>query len=129
MRRDFNLPEDDEGSVNALGLPWETVKDGDRLWLILNNFPVPAGFNVECSSVAIEIPPNYPTACLDMAYFLPHLQRKDGVGLRQTEHRQLISGQHWQRWSRHYSWRAGEHNLGTHIVLINHWLQAALERN
>ena len=73
MRREFNLPEDDEGSLNALGLPWETIKDGTRLWVILNDFPVSGGFTVEKSSVAIEIPPNYPSAGLDMAYFLPHL--------------------------------------------------------
>jgi len=129
MRREFNLPEDDEGSLNALGLPWETIKDGTRLWVILNDFPVSGGFTVEKSSVAIEIPPNYPSAGLDMAYFLPHLQRKDGQAIRQTEYRQSIVSQSWQRWSRHYSWKPGQHNLGTHIVLINRWLEAALGKN
>jgi hypothetical protein len=129
MRREFNLPEDDEGSIGALGLPWETVKEENRLWLILNDFPVPKGFNVSRVSVAIEIPPNYPSAGLDMAYFLPHLRRTDGQALRQTEHRQAIVGQQWQRWSRHYPWKADQHNLGTHIVLISRWLDAALGKN
>lgn len=44
MRRAFQLPEEDVEYVEGLGLPWETVKDGDTRWLVLYNWPVPPGY-------------------------------------------------------------------------------------
>jgi hypothetical protein len=128
MRRDFPLPEDETESLNALGLKWETVRNG-QLWLLLHEVDFPKGYNHESGSVAIQIPPNYPMAALDMAYFFPHLSRLDGRQIRQAQVLQPIEGKNWQRWSRHYPWIPSQHNIGTHIVLIRHWLKVALEGN
>jgi hypothetical protein len=126
MRRAFTLPEEDVAHLDSLGLPWETIVDGGSQWLLIERFPFPAGFNVGEGAVAIQIPSGYATSPLDMAYFLPHLARLDGGAIRQAQVQQTIENRPWQRWSRHYPWVAGEHNLGTHLTLVSRWLQAAL---
>lgn len=126
MRHEFALPEEDEESLIALGLPWETIRDGGGQWLLLHEMEFREGFNVRKGSVALQIPPSYPTAGLDMAYFHPHLARVDGGPIRQAQAMQPLDGKHWQRWSRHYTWEPGVHNLSTHIVLIHRWHEAAL---
>lgn len=128
LRRQFQLPEDDEACLEGMGIKWETVRDGAD-WLLLREFVFPNGYNHATGSVAIQIPGNYPVAQLDMAYFFPVLERRDGKPLRQTQARQPIDGQQWQRWSRHYTWKPGEHNVCTHIILIRNWLEVALNGN
>ena len=128
MRREFALPEDDLEFLENLGLQWESIRDGSGQWLLLHEFPFPEGYIVNNGSVAVSITPGYPTAQLDMAYFHPALSRKDGQALRQTQVNLQMDGKQWQRWSRHYGWVPGQHNLGTHILLVKHWLLVALGR-
>ncbi len=126
MRRQFHLPEDDVEQLDSLGLEWEALHAPNGQWLFLHGFEFPAGYNHLTGSIAIQIPGNYPVAGLDMAYFFPHLTRADGQALRQTEARMHVDGKDWQRWSRHYTWIPGHHNLATHIVLVRHWLDHAV---
>ncbi len=128
MRREFTLPEDDVEHLDTLGVNWETLRDPSGQWLLLHGFAFPSGYNHPNGSVAIQIPGNYPVSPLDMAYFFPHLQRLDGQPLRQTECMMQVDGKSWQRWSRHYTWVPGQHNLGTHIVLTRHWLEQGVGR-
>lgn len=128
MRRMFQLPEEDTEGLAALGLEWETIGEAGSQWLLVHGFPFPEGYNHSAGSVAVQIPSNYPTAPLDMAYFYPHLVRQDGGPLRQTETRQPLDGKEWQRWSRHYAWRVGVDNLSSHLHLVPHWLNRALGR-
>jgi hypothetical protein len=123
MRREFHLPEDDVDHLDSLGLNWETLRAPNGQWLLLHGFLFPKGYNHPSGSVAIQIPCNYPVAGLDMAYFFPRLQRTDGNAIRQTQCEMQVDGKNWQRWSRHYSWVPGQHNLGTHILLVRHWLE------
>jgi hypothetical protein len=129
MRRQFSLPEDDVEQLDSLGIDWETIREANSQWLLLHGFVFPPGFNFPNGSVAIQIPSNYPVAPLDMAYFYPHLAKVDGRALRQTQARMRVDGKDWQRWSRHYSWIPGQHNVGTHIVLVRHWLEHETGKN
>ncbi len=126
MRRQFPLPEEDEEGLNALGVPWETIRDGGNQWLLLHEMRFRPGLNHPSGSVAVQIPPSYPTSGLDMAYFFPHLTLSDGRSIGQTQCHQPIDGKQWQRWSRHYSWVPGVHSVATHIVLIDRWIEAAV---
>jgi len=131
MRRDFRLPEADEAFLNGLGLPWETVVDGDQRWLLVHDWPVPAGYNRPAVIAAVMIPPAYPDVGLDMVYFFPDLARLDGRAIPAiTQHPAM--GQAWQRWSRHYSsanpWRIGEDDISTHLTLVGHWLKHELTK-
>ncbi len=98
-------------------------------WLLIHNFPLPAGFTATSTSAAIQIPPSYPSAALDMIYFFPPVVRKDGRTISRTEATHLIDGNQWQRWSRHYTqanpWKSGEYNVVTHLNLAGTWVEAA----
>ena len=126
MRREFHLPEDDVEQLDLLGGEWETLRSQNGQWLLLHGFAFPQGYNYPAGSVAIQIPASYPVAGLDMAFFFPHLHRIDGQPLRQTQCFMNIDGKAWQRWSRHYGWVPGQHNIGSHILLVRHWLDHAV---
>lgn len=127
-RRDFRLLPGDEAGLTARQLRWETVIDGHRRWLVLSDLELPAGYQTATATVAVEVPPSYPTAELDMFFCRPHLARQDGVTIPQTQVNETIEGQVFQRWSRHRGgaapWRVGTDNVITHLALI----EAALLR-
>jgi hypothetical protein len=126
-RRTFSLPEADEEFLNANYPGWETILDGTTPWLILNDFPVPEGYDHRLVKAAIQISSGYPNAQLDMVYFLPGLSRTNGRQINNLS-LQIIEGQAWQRWSRHYPWRMGVDDLSTHVERIKSWLANELNR-
>jgi hypothetical protein len=129
LRRQFRLPEANEAYLDGLGLPWETVKDGNN-WLIIHKWKVPAGYNYDTVTLALLIPPNYSDTQIDMVYFKEHLGRKDGraIGALAT---QTICGTAWQRWSRHRTdqnpWRKGVDDVASHLSLVDEWLRREFE--
>src|SRR3546814_21044705 len=60
--RAFALLEIDEVHLDRLGLRWETIVDTHRRWLHIDDYPLPSGYTVERTKLALEIPPNYPGA-------------------------------------------------------------------
>lgn len=126
-RRTFALPEADEEFLDANYPAWETITDGATPWLILNGFPILGGYNHTRVRAAFRIPSGHPNAPLDMVYFSPALVRTNGRPIH-TIAQQTIAGQVWQRWSRHYPWRAGVDDLMTHIERVKAWLEAELNR-
>jgi hypothetical protein len=131
MRRDFELLPPDNDFLNDYGLAWETILDGCQ-WVVVHNFPTHEGYNHQKVSVGIRLETGYPNTALDMAYFYPPLSRNDGKPIVATEATQLLDGKQFQRWSRHRSgqnpWLVGFDNLGTHIFLVEDWLQREFER-
>ena len=90
MRREFRLPEADEEHLDALGSQWETVCQGSVNWLLIHDFPVPAGYNHATVTAAIRIDGGYPPGQLDMVYFFPELRRTDGKTIGASQHRQQL---------------------------------------
>lgn len=123
LRRDFKLLVTDETGLDARGLEWETILDAGRRWLLLHTYPLPAGLTARSATIALEIPPSYPSAEIDMFYCLPHLSLKNGQTIGQTEARMAIRGQNFQRWSRHRGsvapWRPNVDNVLTHLTLVD----------
>ncbi len=123
LRRDFKLLPGDEVGLDTRGLDWETTLDGGRRWLMLHSYPLPPGLNTTAATIALEIPPAYPSAEIDMFYCSPHLARVDGQVIPQTEARVSIRGQIFQRWSRHRGavapWRPHADNVLTHLTLVD----------
>jgi hypothetical protein len=125
LRRHFQLSKADEEYLQARSLEWETLVENGQ-WLILQDFPIPEGYNHRTALAAINIPSSYPDSQLDMVYFYPGLARTDGKPIQGlTPH--LLDGKEWQRWSRHRTaqnpWRPGEDDLSSHILLIEDWLR------
>ena len=123
-QRDFSMPEEDADLLKKLNLGWDSLVEGSR-WLILRDYSLPAGYNVEKCDVAISIPANYPVEQLDMFYIYPNLVRADQQPIGALSP-QSIEGKQYQRWSRHRTalnqWVPGEDNLATHLELMNHSL-------
>lgn len=121
-RRMFALLEADERFLNDLGLYWETVLDKQRRWLLLYRYPVPAGFTVEHTLLALEIPPTYPGAQIDMFYTSPKLTLKSGRPIDRTQVSATILGAAFNGWSRHRGaqspWNPANDNVATHLALV-----------
>lgn len=130
-RREFDLLPEDLEFLESYGLPWETINSRGQ-WVLLQDFPTPEGYNHSKVTVAIRLETGYPQSQLDMAYFLPKLARKDGKAIGRTESNQVIDGKDFQRWSRHRTgvnpWIPGEDNLGSHIFLVEDWLEREFEK-
>ena len=120
VRRQFELPEEDEEYLDSYGLDWETVIVVNEHWLFVNNFPIPDGFNHKNVILAIRIA-GYPQSKLDMVYFSPPLSRLDGKSINALTPI-VIDGVNYQQWSRHYRWRDGIDSLVTHIAQVPYWL-------
>lgn len=124
LRRQVDLLTDDEMFLNKAYPDWETLQVGNTGWILLNEFKLPMGYNLEDATVAFMMPTSYPTTEFDMMYFFPALQRKDGnpIGALST---QALDGKTFQRWSRHRNpgeWRSGIDNLETHVLSVQSWL-------
>lgn len=124
-QRDFSMPEEDSDFLKKLDLSWDSFSEGSR-WLILRDYFLPVGYNVDKCDVAIAIPANYPVEQLDMFYMYPNLSRTDNQAIGALS-AQTIEGKQYQRWSRHRTvlnqWVPGEDNLATHLELMNYSLQ------
>jgi hypothetical protein len=126
MRMQFPLPEDDRVFLETQGLEWETVADQGMHWVILQNYPVPPGYQTGSTTVAVKIEAGYPRTALDMAYFYPPLVRRDGQPIGAICPQQ-IDGRVFQRWSRHRTasnpWREGVDDLSTHLSMVSYWFE------
>lgn len=131
MRRQFILPESDREFLEACGLTWETISEAGSNWLLIHDFPLPKGYNVEKVIVGLMISAGYPEAPLDMAYFFPALARSDGKPINAATPLQR-NGKIFQQWSRHRTgqnpWRPGEDDISTHLALVEYWLEKELAR-
>ncbi|QOR65789.1 hypothetical protein IM538_18565 [Cytobacillus suaedae] len=123
MRREFLIPEEDIEFLNSRDWTWELVEEGGNRLVLIHGFPVPKGYTVNQTTVAIQILSGYPTTPLDMAYFHPKLEREDNILIGQADQTMSIEGSSFQRWSRHYRWEVGFHTLTTHILAIEDWLK------
>jgi hypothetical protein len=127
-RVEFAMLPQDERHLDDLGLRWETLVDVGRRWLILRNYPVPAGYRVSVTDIAIEVPVSYPGAQLDMFYCYSPLARLSGAMIEQTQHMETVTGLLFQRWSRHRPWDAARDTLATHLALVDESLRREVER-
>ncbi len=118
----FNVLSVDEKFLNANFPGWQTLVEGGRQWLILPMYGLPEGYSAAEVSLALEIPPTYPGAQIDMFYLFPGVTLDSGAPIPATESPQQINGQQYQRWSRHRGggspWQMGHDNVLTHMALV-----------
>ncbi len=121
-RRVFALLEVDQRHLDRLGFFWETVKDGERRWLLIHDYPVPPGYTVSQIQLALEIPDTYPGAQIDMFYVHPTLVLSSGAIIPSTGSDMKIHGVSFRRWSRHRGenakWNPLFDNVVTHLALV-----------
>ena len=131
-RSDFFMPEADGEFLEANHFQWETIREGSTNWLIIRSLPIPPGYNVEKADLALQIPPSFPAVEIDMGYFYPALNLKNGRKIRALASRS-IEGKNYQRWSRHRTpanpWRPGIDDVSTHLSQVTHWLERELNHH
>jgi hypothetical protein len=125
-RKEFLLPAADAAFLDGSGFSWETLSEGGRLWVVIRNWPVPDGYTIDKTDVALLIEGGYPIAQIDMAYFHPHLHLNTGKSINALTH-ENIEEKTYQRWSRHRTdqnpWRPGLDDIAMHLVLVTNWLE------
>lgn len=131
MRRQFQLPAEDEAFLDSLDLEWETVIEKNVRRVVIYGCPVPPGYNVTTADRQFRIEGGYPDTEINMAYFYPPLARVDGksIGGLVPDH---FDGKVWQRWSRHRTsknpWRLGIDGIATHFSLATEWLELEFKK-
>jgi len=122
-RRQFSLLPKDERFLDSLSYRWEAIIDGNRRWLVIYDYYLPAGYNVSACRLALEIPVDYPSAQIDMFYCDPPLALQNGDRPPNADVRQEIGGVSFQRWSRHRNgtnqWSPKHDNVSTHLGLVD----------
>jgi len=121
--RAFALLDIDETHLNRLGLKWETLIETERRWLLLHNYPLPAGYTVAHSKVALEIPPTYPGEQIYGFYAYPPLALSSGREIASTQLRGVLLGVEYHGWSRNRGpaapWDANIDNVVTQLALVD----------
>ena len=122
VRRDFALLDVDENFLDQHHAYWETAIENQRRWLLIYGYPLPVGYNERRVTLALEVPPNYPGAQIDMFYLNPTLSLTSGQALACTEAQATINGAIYQRWSRHRTteseWHPDTDNVISHLALV-----------
>ena len=122
LRREFALLAADERHLAALGLRWETVVDANRRWLVIHDYPVPEGFTVRRTLMALEIPPTYPGAQIYGFYAYPPLALASGRVIECTQLRGTLLGVEFHGWSRNRGttpWNPAADNVATQLALAD----------
>ncbi|WP_445368742.1 multiubiquitin domain-containing protein [Methylomonas sp. BW4-1] len=121
--RTFSLLDVDEAHLNRLGLKWETLVEAERRWLLLHDYPLPVGYTVSHSKVALEIPPTYPGAQIYGFYVHPPLALSSGRVIASTQLRGTLLGVEFHGWSRNRGpaapWDANTDNVMTQLTLVD----------
>jgi len=121
--RDFALLDIDEAHLNRLGLRWETIVEVNRRWLLLHDYPLPAGYAVAHTKIALEIPPNYPGAQIYGFYAYPPLALSSGRTIESTQLRGVLLGVEFHGWSRNRGagapWNPTTDNVVTQFALVD----------
>jgi hypothetical protein len=121
-RREFSLLAVDEIFLQKSGLKWETLVEQDRRWLMIFDYPIPSGYNVEKTTLLLEIPLQYPAAQIDMFYTYPPLSLQSGRVIECTQVRANVYGIEYHGWSRHRGgnspWDPSTDNVITHLALV-----------
>ena len=121
-------PEDSEYLAANYGHRWSIISEGPgKHGLLVEDFPVPEGFDRETSTLMILLPSGYPGAALDMFYFDPALARSDGGHIDNLALESHF-GRSWSRWSRHYGWEAGVDSLVSHVEYVKRQLRFEVGR-
>lgn len=121
-RRDFAVLDADAEYLDRVKLRWETIEEDDqRRWLVIHNYPVPTGYTVSRTLLALEVPPTYPAAQIYGFYAYPPLQLSSGREIPSTQMRGTIREKEFHGWSRNrgtVGWNVAVDNVMTQLALV-----------
>lgn len=115
------LPPDDLEHLKSLDLEFDVSSEGGMTCVVINDFPLPAGYSEPKTELLLRLPPGFPDLPPDMWWMWPGVTYADGQVPQATEVREVHLGKEWQRWSRHFGeaqWRPGRDSLQSFLRLI-----------
>ena len=123
-----NLTDDDEEYLksNFKDRCECLVLNGEQA-IIIKDYKLPEGYNHTLIELMVLVPVNYPMAQLDMFYVSPSIAKKNNRGIKALNN-EVHVGREWQRWSRHYPWEPGVHNVATHLKVVENSFKEELKR-
>lgn len=125
---DFELPDDDVGFLNnAFPGKWKTIVGTVERGIVISRYALPVGYALSEAEIMILIPQEYPMAQLDMFYLSPDVAKTNGNAIGTVSNVSHFNRQ-WQRWSRHYQWQVGVHNIATHLGTVRNALESELSK-
>jgi hypothetical protein len=81
-----------------------------------------SGYVPDKTTLALDIPADYPASQIDMFYVHPWVARADGGTIPSIQVRAAIEGLEYQGWSRHRNgsspWDPTSDSVRTHLVLV-----------
>jgi len=120
------LLQEDEQYLKDKGFDYELHEELGRTLVVLKQFKLPSGYNHEAVDLLVIIPQLYPVTGLDMFWVIPEIRF---IGNNcfpvNADVFENYLGKVWQRFSRHYPWRAHIDSLGSHLTTIYKALSSA----
>lgn len=104
-----------------LGLEVEVVTEGDRLFILVRQAPLPPGrFRLERSDVLLITDRQYPLSAMDMFWVEVGVLRRDGSIPRSAEAIEQYLGRSWRRfsWHRNSVWSSKGNPLLDHYAFV-----------
>jgi hypothetical protein len=96
------------------------VKEADGLiYVIIKDYPLPAGYNKKCTRLLLKIPLSYPNGNPDMFWVDPDIRLASG-GTQANTNIESALGEQWLRYSWHpQRWNPVMDNLNTFLEFVN----------
>ena len=128
----MSLPKLDIEYLNERGIAHEIVAEAGMICVVLPQWPLPRGLDLDKSDLLIRLSPGYPDVHPDMWWFSPPVHLADGQHLPATNVVETYLGRSWQRWSRHFKraqWQSGVDGLESYLTLIRQDLERGVPEN
>jgi len=96
----------------------EVVDSGQLRLVVVRNFPLPEGWNLDTVDLMLQVPPSYPLAALDMFWASPHIKLPHGGLPDRADVFEQHAEVNWQRFSWHYNgnrWNPIRNSLSSHL--------------
>jgi hypothetical protein len=116
------LPDADIETLRHRGLSWSAAIDGNMINLIIADYPLPPGYDVERAELLLRLPGAWPDGVPDMFFLIPHVRVKaTSAWPAAAATFPVIGDRQWQQWSRHFPnlWRPGVDDLATYLAIVN----------
>lgn len=93
------------------------------VFTVFDQYPLPAGFNLQSTSLLVKVPPNYPLGGLDMFWTDPQLRLVCGSLPANTTVENYL-GRLWLRFSWHpHRWNPSSDSLASYLKFIDKRLE------
>lgn len=112
------IPKNDLDFLQEKGYVHELNQAPNEVQLILRNWAFPPTYTPRIADLLIRFPAGYPLTPLDMFWTSPVVMLANGAWPQASQCMEVYAGRNWQRWSRHFVWRAGVDNLRTFITAV-----------